>query len=84
MVNGSTAAPRGVLTFSYTRDLASGDFIPSVSVLSNLGTIQTLVGASLNQLQDTDLGLVSAIALGQDGGTTSTVLAIDTVAGRPI
>lgn len=83
-VDGVTTAPSGLLTLSYVRNLTESSYVPTVSVLSNLGTFQTLVGATLTQLQDADLGLVSAIALGQKAGTLSTSVAIESVAGRPI
>lgn len=83
-VTGSTTDPRGVLTLKLERNLATGKFTPSVSITPNLGTPQTFNGAALNVIQDADLGLVSAVAVGQKGGVLSTSIGIDIVQGRPV
>ncbi|HDL41458.1 MAG TPA: hypothetical protein ENG98_00415 [Actinobacteria bacterium] len=83
-LDGITTTPRGTLTFSYERDAATSSFIPIVSVLPNLGTFRTLRADTLTTLQDIDLGLVSALGLGQKGGAVSQSIGVEIVTGGPI
>ncbi len=83
-LDGITTSPRGTMTFSYERDAATSSFVPVVAVLPNLGSFRTLRAASLTTLQDVDLGLVSALALGQASGAVSQNVAVAIVTGGPI
>lgn len=83
-ITGSLTTPRGLLSFSYERDLGKQTFIPVVSVLPGGGLITRFQADSLNRVEDTDLGFISAIALAQKGGSLSQVAGIEAVAGRAI
>lgn len=83
-IAGSVATPRGTLSLSYERDLSKETFTPKLTILPGGGTFQAFTMNSLTRVQDTDLGLVSAIALGQGGGTLSTSIGIEAVQGRAI
>jgi hypothetical protein len=67
-VSGSLTTPTGFLTLSYTRTLIGSNpvFIPKASVVPTGGALQEVSGATLTQLEDTDLGQVSAIGCGQN------------------
>lgn len=62
-VSGSVSNPSGFLTLTYTRNLGgtSPTFIPKISVVPTGGALQEQAAASLNELEDADLGQVSAI-----------------------
>ena len=76
--------PNGTLTFSYERDPGAISFLPKAQIVPSLGTVRNLVAPTLTTLQDADLGLVSALAIGQAGGTVSQTLGIDLVTGGPV
>lgn len=63
VVSGSVTNPSGFLTMTYTRQLTGGvpTFVPKVAVVPTGGSLQEFEAATLNELEDTDLGGVSAI-----------------------
>lgn len=67
-VEGSFTNASGFLTISYTRSFVgpTATFTPNVSVVPNGGALQTLTGdlPELNELEDVELGGVSAIGCG--------------------
>ena len=77
-VTGSITNPTGFLTLAYARNVATGTFTASVTVLPS-GGAQTVIDGSLNVLEDTSLGQTSAIAIGHNGGTQPdpTILVVD-------
>lgn len=74
----------GFFTLSYRRDTQAQTYIPSVQVAPNGGTILNGSAPSLTFIQDADLGLKSAIALGYKGTTQPDGLRIEVVDGGPI
>lgn len=65
-VSGSLTNPTGFMTLTYTRGYSAAlpTFIPSISVVPIGGSLQTAAGATLTELEDNDLGQISAIGCG--------------------
>lgn len=74
----------GFFTLSYSRNPQAQTFIPSVQVVPTGGTILNGSGPTLTFIQDADLGLKSAIALGAKGATIPDGLRIEVVDGGPV
>lgn len=66
-VEGSLTSPTGFLTLSYARALVGGvmTYTPSASITPSGGGPQAVQGASLDELEDRELGQVSAIGCSQ-------------------
>lgn len=82
-IDGIRTAPSGTLTFRYERN-AQNEFEPVATILANQGAFATHRAATLTAVEDADLGLVSALALGQKQGGRSPVIGVQFVAGGPI
>lgn len=81
-LNGSLTEPSGSFSLRYDRDTSADVFSPFAVVLPNLGTLAGARG-TLTQLEDADLGQVSALAIGQASGAVSQAISIPSVVGRP-
>lgn len=84
VVSSPLAPHTGFLTLTYTRDLQAQTYIPSVQVVPTGGTILNGSAPSLSAIQDADLGLKSAIALGYKGGSQPDELRIEVVDGGSV
>ncbi len=63
IVSGNVSAPGGFLTLRYQQDFSTAVamYIASMDVVPFGGALQQVSGASLNEIEDRDLGRVSAI-----------------------
>lgn len=83
---GTTTPATGFLTLKYARDITApieAQFIPSIEVAPRGGSIVTAAG-SLNALQDTDLGQVSATGVGHVGALESLGNGVKVIDGGPL
>jgi len=61
VVSGSVLNPTGFFTLTYTRTVQPTTFIPKISVVPIGGGLQEFSSATLSELEDNDLGQISAI-----------------------
>lgn len=60
-VSGSTTTPGGFFTLTYSRSFQPISFRPKISVVPTGGALQEFEATTLTELQDNDLGQISAI-----------------------
>jgi hypothetical protein len=61
VVSGSTLTPTGFFTLTYSRAFQPISFKPKISVVPSGGALQEFEASTLTELQDSDLGQISAI-----------------------
>lgn len=80
---GLTGNSDGFLELRYSRDEATQQFVPRIIVTPTAGSIVDASAETLKQLQDTDLGLVSAIGIAHKGSSVPATQ-IQSVEGSPL
>ena len=80
----TTALLDGFLTVRYARDLVANTFLPGLSLVASGGVTIDQDAPTLSEVEDADLGLVSAIALDRGDSTLSTAHTLLSVDGGPL